>query len=232
MPLTFKLSGSTHLILYPGLATPYDSVVGLVETGGEALVIDAGLGTEASVQALVTSLTLLGYPRRFRVGMVVNTHGHVQNAGGDWWFHDRLGAVIAARMPDASWIERGDPVKTGARDLGVPFHDTTVGLVVREDPLRIEVGGIRVEAHHTPGHTPGSQTIVVYDDKTIAFVGDSLGRLSKKWDSNEEDWYRSLDKIKSLDPDIVCTSAVCHVDKAARMFIEAVERAGPEWEDG
>lgn len=227
MSLGFRLTRRSRLILYPGLATPIDSVVALIIDGGEAVMIDSGSGLRASVEALAVGLAGLGYPDRFRVGLVINTHGHVMNAGGDWWAHEVLKATIAARPPDSNWIESGDPVRTGAREVGVVFRGTPVGLVLREDLARIPVGDLEVEVVHTPGHTPGSQSVFLDDDQRLALIGDSLASISPRWDSSEEDWWRSLEKIRERDPDIICDSVRCYMGKAAKSFLEQVEREGP-----
>ncbi len=230
-----RLAPHTLLLLYPGLATPIDSVVGLVYSDGRGIVIDAGSGTPASIAGLAQSLAeaeaIAG--SRLDIEIVVNTHGHAPNAGGDYWFHEALRALIAARPPDAKWIESGDPVKTAASDYGLVFHATIVGLHIREDPFQVySGGGVIVEAIHTPGHTPGSQTIIVEDSgRRVVFAGDSLGRLSERWESSEEDWLASLEKIKETRPDILCTSAACYEGSSAREFIARVEEEGPVWID-
>jgi len=106
-----------------------------------------------------------------------------------------------------------------------------VGLVIREDPFTIlSSREVRVEALHTPGHTPGSQSLLIEDGgRRIILVGDALGRLSKRWDSCERDWYRSLERIREASPHILCTSAICYEGEAVGEFLDKVEEAGPQW---
>ena len=225
-----SLTRRTKIILYPGLVVPIDSIVGLVDVRDTIVIVDSGTGLPGSIAAMARGLAEAGWPAR-RVGYVVNTHGHATNSGGDWWLHGQAGAVVVARDPDAQWIEAGDQVMTGASQLGFRFRPAIVGLRPRRDPyLLVEGGGVRVELHHTPGHTPGSQSVLVEDGEArILFVGDALGRLSPGWLSSEQDWWRSLERIRGLEPDILCTSVTCMQGIDVGRFIEEVEKAGPEW---
>ncbi|MCE4618861.1 MAG: MBL fold metallo-hydrolase [Desulfurococcales archaeon] len=227
MSLGFKLTRHSRLILYPGLATAIDAVSVLVVSSGEAVLIDSGSGLEESLEAIALSLASLGYPDELSVKLVVNTHGHIMNAGGDWWAHDVLKATIAARPPDSKWIESGDPERTGASELGLSFRGTPVGLVITRESVKIPVGDVTIEVFHTPGHTPGSQSVYLEDDLRLVVIGDSLASLSAKWGSSEEDWWRSLEKIKERDPEVVCDSIRCYIKEAARNYLELVEREGP-----
>jgi glyoxylase-like metal-dependent hydrolase (beta-lactamase superfamily II) len=71
---------------------------------------------------------------------------------------EQQGMKIHAQRPEGPWIKR----VTGVSDSDLALHDS--GDVV-------EVGKVRVELIHTPGHTPGSQCFLV-DDRLIA--GDTL----------------------------------------------------------
>lgn len=228
-----RVDPRVYLILYPGLAWGLDAIVAYIRGSREYILVDAGSGLEASTTALYSNISWLsaGLGSDPRPRLLLNTHGHVQNAGGDAWAHEVLGLVIAARPPDSRWIEEGDPEATGARELGLEIRPVPVGLVVSRDPFKVDWEGPIVEAYHTPGHTPGSQSILVESEKRVLFIGDSLGRLSHRWGSNEKEWWRSLDKVESLDPDVLCTSAVCYEGKAVKEFLGLVRSRGPEWID-
>jgi glyoxylase-like metal-dependent hydrolase (beta-lactamase superfamily II) len=221
-----RLGARTHLLLYPGLTGYPDSVVGLLELEGCRVLVDTGSGSPWSNTALAAALAYLGV--RGGVRYAVLTHGHLPNAGGAHFAHSTLGAIVAAMEPDASWVERGDRERTAAEEFGLPFNPAPVGLRLSEGPLP-GCGGARVI--HTPGHTPGSLTLI-HDDPAaglVAFVGDALGRLSRRWGSSERDWWRSAERIASLDPRVLCTSAQCMSGEAARRFIEEALARGPEW---
>ncbi|MCE4611122.1 MAG: MBL fold metallo-hydrolase [Desulfurococcales archaeon] len=228
MQWPLRLGGRVSILLYPDLTGYPDSIVGFIGEEGECKVlIDAGSGSPLSNKLLLAGLIALGV-KPGDVKYTVITHAHLPNAGGAYFTHFTLKAIVAARDPDASWIEKGDIERTSAREFNMPFNPAPVGLRLREGGLP---GCSMIKVIPTPGHTPGSVSIAYHDvaKGTIVFVGDALGRLSRRWLSSEKEWLRSLDRILSLDPDVLCTSAQCMGKEAARRFLEEVHSRGPEW---
>ena len=95
---------------------------------------------------------LVDLARRLRVDEVIVTHGHA----------DHVGALEALAV--AGWTAR--------------LHQDDATLVATHtrhlaDGERLEVGRLRLSAHHTPGHTPGSSCISV-DGAPLLVVGDTL----------------------------------------------------------
>ncbi len=196
------------LALYPGLVSHTDSVVGLVYDGGEAVLIDSGSGAPGGANAIVSALAWA----RVKPGglkWILNTHCHVHNAGNDYTLKEMLGVSIAAHEPDSSYIEKGDPVKTAAREAGLEFKPVPVTLHIKPEQAVFNAGDTEIIALHTPGHTPGSTSYVIETDKRVVFAGDALGRLSPDWGSNPKQALDSLDKLDSLEPEVLCTSAGC-----------------------
>ncbi len=229
MESTFRLTRHSRLVLYPGIATPLDSVVVLIYSQGEWILIDSGPGVRESITAIMASLALIPENLRPPPKFVINTHGHINNAGGDWWLHS-MGAIIVAHPPDSRWIETGDPVKTAAVNYNLSFHPTPVGLELRGKERDIALGDLTIKVIHTPGHTPGSQSVILDDNGVrLVIVGDSLGSLSSDWESNEDLWLESLIKIKDLSADILCTSVRCYIGGSAKEYIRKVEKEGPVW---
>jgi glyoxylase-like metal-dependent hydrolase (beta-lactamase superfamily II) len=96
------------------------------------------------------------------------THYHPDHVGGDMMGHQISGVrelltlrpvPIHVQSDEAPWIQR----VTGAGQSDLVRHDS--GDVV-------EVGGVRIELIHTPGHTPGSQCFFV--DGRYLVSGDTL----------------------------------------------------------
>ncbi len=230
MAWRLRVGGRVTLLLYPGLTGMPDSVVALIRDESCSVIVDSGSGSPWSNSALTLALAAEGV-RRGDVNYTVITHAHLPNAGGASFLHSALATIIAAMEPDASWIERGDPEKTAAREFKMKFTPAPVGLRLREGKLP---GCDSIRILHTPGHTPGSVSVAYMDPAKglILFVGDAMGRLSRRWGSSESDWLRSVERISSMDPRVLCTSVQCMEGEAARRFIEEVESRGPEWVDG
>ena len=228
MQWPLRIGGRVSILLYPGLTGYPDSVVGFIDEEGDCkILIDTGSGSPLSNKLIVAGLIALG-AKPNEVKYAVLTHAHLPNAGGAYFIHTTIKAIIAAKEPDATWIEKGDDEKTSAREFGIAFNPAPVGLRLREGGLP---GCGMIKVIPTPGHTPGSISVAYQDvaKGTVVFVGDALGRLSRRWLSSEKDWIRSLEKISSLDPDVLCTSAQCMEREAARRFVEEVYSRGPEW---
>ena len=125
---------------------PYDNNVFVVRcrSTGEAVLIDAANEHER----------LLELCRTLGVRRVLETHGH----------GDHIQAVPALR-------EAGYEVAVTALDA--PRLRAVGYDVFLDDAEVIEVGRVRLDAIHTPGHTPGSISFHVRDTPLL-FTGDTL----------------------------------------------------------
>lgn len=129
---------------------------------GEAVVVDPGQHGAREVPALLDRLGL-------RPIAVLLTHGHVDHLwaapdlarahgvpvvlhGADRWLWDDPAAAFG---PGGSAL---------AAQAGFGGWDTS-GVEVREveDGERLDLAGLRLDVHHTPGHTPGHVTYVTDD---------------------------------------------------------------------
>ena len=73
------------------------------------------------------------------------------------------------------------------------------------DEEEIDLGGRRIKAIHTPGHSPGS---VVYMTESeglkVLFGQDVHGPLDPSLLSNSEDYMKSLNLLLSMEADVLC----------------------------
>jgi len=129
------------------------------------------------------------------------THGHYDHINGLEELVQKTDATVCAQN-----VEIEHFIPEGGGGLAVPRH--IIKNVKTEGTVLL--GDVRIEMIATPGHTPGSQCLLVRDSKTpapIVVTGDTLfmgacGRSDFPY-SNPEQLYQSLMKLKKLDPETV-----------------------------
>ncbi|MDQ1366211.1 MAG: hypothetical protein QOE57_2253, partial [Acidimicrobiaceae bacterium] len=157
---------------------------------GEAVVVDPAY-------RVADLLEILDNDGMHLVGALA-THYHPDHVGGSFVGHDIEGvAALLERQPvkihvnaaEAEWVRR----TTGVSATDLETHAS--GDIV-------EVGDIKIELLHTPGHTPGSQCFLV-DGMLVS--GDTLflegcGRTDLPG-SNTGAMYESLQRLAALPDD-------------------------------
>ncbi|HUF98717.1 MAG TPA: MBL fold metallo-hydrolase [Ilumatobacter sp.] len=147
---------------------PYDNNVFVVRCrrSGDAVLIDAANEHEM----------LLELCQQLGVRRVLETHGH----------HDHIGAVSELR-------DAGYEVAVTAADA--PMLKDVGYDVLLDDAEVIEVGRLRLDAIHNPGHTPGSISFALRGTPLL-FTGDTLfpgGPGNTKFGGNFETIIDSID---------------------------------------
>ncbi|BBZ31551.1 hypothetical protein MCNF_01560 [Mycolicibacterium confluentis] len=137
----------------------------------EALVIDPGDGALPRLRQLLREHRLA--PRATLV-----THGHLDHIWTAQRFSDQHNVPCYIHGADRPML------RSPLRGVGPAVTQRLVGLLCREpeqviemaDGDRISVAGIPVHVDHTPGHTPGSVTFRIADERhpDIVFTGDTL----------------------------------------------------------
>jgi glyoxylase-like metal-dependent hydrolase (beta-lactamase superfamily II) len=107
---------------------------------------------------------------------------------------------------DANAIEEeGHDSKTAASWYGVDYKPVKLERRLKGDLENLRLGLYDFQCFHTPGHTPGSISILVDIEGTkILFGQDIHGPFYNSFGSNLEDYQSSMQKLLGLNPDILC----------------------------
>lgn len=173
----------------------------LLEGSERSLLIDTGLGI-CDISVPVSELT----SKHVTAAL---THAHWDHIGGLWHYGD-----FCAHAAELSWLTGGFPLPAAAvremlaRGGALPEgFDTAKYELFQGAPARlledgdvIDLGGRRIEAVHTPGHSPGH--LCYYErERGYLFTGDLVyeGELYAFYPSTDPEAYlASVEKISAL----------------------------------
>jgi len=154
---------------------------------GECIVVDPAYAVDELLDTLAADgMTVTG---------VLATHYHPDHIGGSMMGYtiegvprllERISCPVHVQADEAPWVAR--TIGVGEADLAVHASGDTV-----------TVGGVSIGLLHTPGHTPGSQCLLV-GDRLV--TGDTLfldgcGRTDLPG-SDVEAMYDSLQRLATL----------------------------------
>jgi len=208
-----RLFANTYYVGTTGLSSV------LVTSDAGHVLLDGGLPQSAA--SIDTSIRALGF-RTEDVKLILNSHAHFDHAGGIAALQRVSGATVAASAPGKTALERGMPtdddpqVAFGPRFQAFPAVKS-VQAVRAGEVLR--VGGLKVTAHLTPGHTPGSTTWtwdscegsrclhIVYADSLTAVSAPSFRFTGDAAHPSRADSFRaSIATVAALPCDIVVSA--------------------------
>jgi len=148
----------------------------LVENQRGSILIDTGApGSEKTILRFIQRLGL-------DLRLIFITHAHLDHYGSASWIQKQTGAPIAIHKSDYQFLSNGQTTLGTCRVRGtiVKLFLPVIELMMKPEPIypdRVLVNGdkmddIGIEAIciHTPGHTPGSSSIL-FEDGSV-FVGD------------------------------------------------------------
>lgn len=200
-------------------------IVALLVVGPKGhVLIDAA--TAEAVPSIVANIRRLGL-RPADVKLLLSSHEHVDHAGGFRALQQATGATLVATAAARKTLESGVPAADDPQGNGISeFAGARVGRIVRDGEI-VMLGPLRLTAHATPGHAPGSTSWTWQScDKGVCramVYADSLSAISA-------DGYRfadhpayvaafraSLAKVARLPCDIVVTPHPGASDLYARL---------------
>ncbi len=152
---------------------------------GEAAVIDPGVEQEDIIQILEAQNLTLKY--------IILTHAHIDHILHMEELLNACGGKTVIHAEDAPLL--GNAMLNGSMLFGLTkvFRDADLQV---KDGDRLELGGLKLEIIHTPGHTPGSICVRAED---CIFTGDTLFRLSVgRTDLGAGDHDRLMNSLRRL----------------------------------
>jgi hydroxyacylglutathione hydrolase len=138
-----------HEVLPVGMLQCNCSILGDPATG-EAIVVDPG----DEVDRIVAILSR----HKLKVRAIVSTHTHIDHVGGLAALHRATGAPVLFHEADLGLYHSLD---MQAAWLGVATPETMRIQDFVKEGDNIRWGGFAARVLHTPGHTPGSISLVV-----------------------------------------------------------------------
>ena len=185
----------------PGITDSRDGCVYFLHFG-ELVLIDTGAGW--SVEKILQNISMLGFDHK-NLATILLTHCHIDHIGGAPQLRKQFGSKIIIHRLDAFPLENGDSVLTAAKWYQTVFPPTPVDMKLNSSDEILTFEKQTIVCLHTPGHTPGSISIIVdKDGKRLLFAQDIHGPLLKEFGSNLTEYDRSTQKLLDLNADILC----------------------------
>ncbi|MGB0134103.1 subclass B3 metallo-beta-lactamase [Dokdonella sp.] len=201
----------------------------LITTPGGHVLLDGA--TEKAAPMIEANIRALGF-KVSDIRFIVSSHEHFDHVGGLAALQRESGAVVVAREPAASSLERGESEAADPQFGSLrPFPPVDDVRRIRNGES-LALGGLTLTAHATPGHTSGSTSWtwtsceaqicqdMAYADSLTAISSDAyLFSDEAKHPGSLAAFRQSLEIVASLPCDILMTPH----PGASGMF----ERLGP-----
>lgn len=184
----------------------------LVTSPAGHILVDGGVPDAAPL--VLANIRAAGFrPRDVR--WIVSSHEHWDHAGALAALKRATGARLALRAPSAKALASGtvpasDPQAAGLRPSPAVTADRTV-----DDGAVVSVGSLRLTAHATPGHSPGStswtwRSCAGADCRAMAYADSVTALGSGPWRFSDHPDYvaafrRGLATVAALPCDVLMT---------------------------
>lgn len=166
------------------------------ENSKQSIIIDPG----ACPAALLSTIE----KQHLVVTRIINTHMHFDHSVGVYTLQKTFGIPFYIHAKEQFWIDHFLEycAMFGVKPEGVPRID---GFLTGDDC--IQCGCLNIQVIETPGHTAGSVSFLIEQEKAL-FTGDTLfchtiGRTDLPGGSFEQMRHSIVDVLFSLSDDIV-----------------------------
>lgn len=217
----FRIYGASYYVGTCGIAAI------LVTRDDGHILIDTG--TRKGAEVVANNVRQLGFKLN-DIKLILYSHEHHDHMGGHAYLQRLTGAQVAVRPEAVSQIVHG---KTASDDPQFSIHPDTepvpgekTSLLVKADSMgtrqTLDVAGLAITMHHTPGHTPGAvswqwEECEGQDCKTIVYA-DSLSPVSADSFrfSDHPDYvaayFEGLDRLAKLNCDLLLAPHPSHAN--------------------
>ncbi|MFA5078131.1 MAG: MBL fold metallo-hydrolase [Dehalococcoidia bacterium] len=195
----FRVCDKVYMVGSSDISGGMDCCVYLVDTG-ELVLIDAGAGR--STDRLIDNIQALGFMPGQLTTLII-THAHIDHIGSAADLRDRFNLRVIAHEEDAAAIESGK--KVGAEQYGVRYRPCQVDEKLAGQTNELEIGSVKFDFMHVPGHTPGSMVVTMESEgKKVLFGQDIHGPYMPMWGGDPQLAIGSLEKIMQIEADMLC----------------------------
>jgi len=147
----------------------------LLIRGSDAVLVDTGLPNSASLVRKALQKNGLDWSN---IRMIILTHAHIDHAGSAVQLRELTSAPLVGHKADIPYYQGARPVLRPTGPFGRVFHKTgaiqrpfayfTPDIVLSTDMPDLTKLGMPARILHTPGHTPGSISVLIDDGRVIA----------------------------------------------------------------
>jgi hydroxyacylglutathione hydrolase len=153
----------------------------LLSANGRNILIDTSSGREwPKLKKRLNSLKIE------KIDLLILTHTHYDHAANAAVIKREFGANVIVNMREVSYLEKGENPMPNGTNFMTRFMVNTLGRqylakvkyepclpdIIVDQTLDLKEYGVDAYILHTPGHSPGSQSVIVDDE--IAVVGDAM----------------------------------------------------------
>ncbi len=161
----------------------------------ESIIIDPGFESVYEAEKIFKFIE----ENALKLKFIVNTHGHPDHICGNGIVKRKFQTPILVHEKDAFML--GTFGKVIAKFFGFSSSSPSADTLLKDGDY-VKFGKITLKVMHTPGHSPGSISLI---GKKEVFTGDtlfagSIGRTDLP-QSSESDMKESLKKLASLPED-------------------------------
>jgi hydroxyacylglutathione hydrolase len=174
----------------------------LVYDDQDWLLIDVGF--DDTVDEIIEMIRQMDFPLS-NCKTLIATHADVDHIQGLARAKQLLKTTATSHRLCAETLASGDPIRTyaaiPAQNISMEMPPIKIDHLVDDGDI-IEVGNLKLEVWHTPGHTDSQ---LAFRLGNLLFSGDNIyrdgcvGAIDAHHGSNIEDFVRSLERIRNSD---------------------------------